>query len=205
MAPRSQKAISPSAKDDQSIYQLKITLNHVKPSVWRRILVPASIMLPKLHDALQASMGWLDCHLHEFNDKYDKWGVPDPDGWSLDDDLINESRIRLNSILSEEKSSIEYAYDFGDGWTHKIVLEKILKESPVPRLPWCVAGARACPPEDCGGPWGYAELLEIIADPSHDRYEELSEWLSDDFDPERFDLDEVNECLSPPKKARKPK
>jgi hypothetical protein len=178
------------------IYQIKVTLELIRPPVWRRLLVPSTVSLAHLHEILQIAMGWLDCHLHMFEGRGQTYGVPDPESAA---NVRNEARVRLDQVLLEPKDAMFYEYDFGDGWRHKVVLEKVLEPSSGTRYPRCIAGARACPPEDCGGPWGYANLLEIIANPSHPEHEEMREWVGDYFDPAHFDLDEINEVLSPRK------
>ena len=182
-----------ATKSLQQIYQIKVTLNGSKPPIWRRLLVPSSITLSKLHDVLQIAMGWTDSHLHQFVAGGRFYGQPDPD---FDFDVINEKSVRLDRLLKKEKDSITYEYDFGDGWEHKIQLEKALPFDPNLTLPTCIKGKRACPPEDVGGIWGYQEFLQAIHDPSHPEHEEYLEWLGEKFDPEYFKVDEVNELLA---------
>jgi hypothetical protein len=176
-----------------SIYQLKITLRGSKPPIWRRFVVPSSITLPKLHGIIQLVMGWTDTHLHEFVSRRDSYGVPDPE-WSSG--AKNEARVRLNKLLHEEKQRLLYLYDFGDGWEHVIELEKIIIENIPSFKPKCLAGKGACPPEDCGGIYGYYDLLEIIKDPKDPEHGNMIEWLGGDIDPDYFDIDELNEILS---------
>jgi hypothetical protein len=178
---------------NETMYQFKVTLNGVKPPIWRRLLVPSSFSLKDLHKVLQVALGWTDSHLHGFIAKGRHYGIPDPE---FGTGQINESRVRLDEVLSTEKDAMTYEYDFGDGWGHKIVLEKVLEQAVEGAAPSCIAGARACPPEDCGGPWGYTELLKIIADPAHPEHDERLEWLGGEFDPERFDLSEINSVLA---------
>ncbi|MCK5648890.1 MAG: plasmid pRiA4b ORF-3 family protein [Gammaproteobacteria bacterium] len=180
-------------------YQIKVALSHIKPPVWRRLIVDSRISLDVLHDVLQISMGWTNSHMHQFIDRegviygqsYDDEFMP-----SLGSQTIEESAVLLNEVLKKEKDWLKYEYDFGDGWEHKITLEKILphKKNQFPIA--CIKGKRACPPEDCGGPWGYAHMLEQLAAPEDDEeHAELLEWLGDDFEPESFDLEETNEIL----------
>lgn len=166
-----------------SIYRIKITLENVKPPVWRRIEVPSDTRLPELHRMLQAAMGWEDYHLHRFTAAGAEYGIPNPD---FPDDTKNERSVRLDKI-AEEGDIVHYEYDFGDGWIHALEVEKVLAPEPKVRYPRCTGGARACPPEDCGGAWGYADLLKILGDPEHEEYEETREWAGEDFDPESFD------------------
>jgi hypothetical protein len=160
-------------KSGEPVAQLRIELRHIEPPIWRRVLVPAALRLDRLHTVIQEAMGWQDYHLHMFTKDDERYGSPDPDF-----PLRNERRHTLRDLAAVEGASFDYEYDFGDSWDHHIVLEKLLEADPDGRYPICVAGARACPPEDCGGPWGYARL---------DRR---------DFDPERFDLDDVNRRIN---------
>jgi tetratricopeptide (TPR) repeat protein len=189
--PRTAKARA-TALAGGKVYQLKVTLRGSKPPVWRRLLVPANTKLSKLHDILQIAMGWTDSHLHLFHTGRANYGVPDRDDW---DEVHDERKATLGQVLPRAKSKLIYEYDFGDGWEHEVVVEKLLDAEPGSTYPSCVTGRRACPPEDCGGVWGYAELLEAVKDPKHPRHDELLEWIGDDFDPAAFDLDEVSEAL----------
>ncbi|HUF60651.1 MAG TPA: plasmid pRiA4b ORF-3 family protein [Verrucomicrobiales bacterium] len=176
-----------------SVYQLKVTLAHVRPAVWRRLLVPSSVKLHQFHDILQVAMGWTDSHLHQFEAQGQLYGEPDPEfGLSVKD----ETRVPLGQVLPQEGASMLYEYDFGDGWIHQIVLEKILPASAELKVPSCIAGARACPPEDCGGAGGYAEFLKAIKDPSHPEHEEMLEWSGGDFDPASFDTEAMNKFFA---------
>lgn len=172
------------------IYRIKLTLRHVKPPVWRRIEVPADVTLDRMHDVIQLAMGWSDSHLHGFRVGRESYGVVDPD---LPGDFKDERKARLKSLAGQGDTFV-YDYDFGDGWEHELCIEKTMPAEPGVRYPRCIEGKRACPPEDCGGPWGYSNLLAAIGDPTHEEHDELQEWLGDDFDPEFFDIDEVNEA-----------
>ncbi len=181
----------------RSIYQLKISLDGAKPPIWRRVLVPSSYTLADLHDVIQISMGWYDCHMHQFIINGEFYGVPEPD---FDFDVKPEQSVRLSYVLKREKDKIQYEYDFGDGWSHTITLEKILPFNPRQQLPYCVTGRKACPPEDVGGIWGYEEFREAWNDPEHPEHENFREWMADvgddNFDPDVFDRDEVNDMLA---------
>jgi hypothetical protein len=150
-----------TANGSEAAMQLKLSLRGVsKPPVWRRLLVPADMRLDRLHDVIQTSMGWTDTHLHVFSTAAGDYGVPDPElGFR------NELNARLGQFLTQPGDRIQYAYDFGDGWEHDIVLEKRLDPDPEAQIPACLAGKGACPPEDCGGPWGYADLKETLTIP----------------------------------------
>jgi hypothetical protein len=183
----------------QRMYQLKVTLAGVRPAVWRRLQVPSSVLLNELHDILQIALGWTNSHLHQYEARGQLYGKPHPE-FSLQ--VQNEARVRLDEVLVREKDAMLYEYDFGDSWTHRIVLEKIVVAPPDLKLPKCVAGARACPPEDCGGVYGYAELLKAIRDPSHPEHDDMLEWVGGDYDPDFFDLEDVNKQLAPRKGGR---
>ena len=184
-----------SVKPLRKTYQLKVTLNGAKPPIWRRILVPSDIQLGKLHIVLQVVMGWTNSHLHQFVSGRTFYGIHD-DEFSFEMEVEDENKYKLNQLLKSEKDALIYEYDFGDGWEHKIVLEKILPHENDKQLPRCIKGKRACPPEDCGGIWGYQGLLDILKDPEHQEYEDMVEWLDGEFDSEAFSIDEINERLS---------
>jgi len=181
-------------------FQIKITLKDTKPPVWRRIIVAPDIKLDRFHDVLQIAMGWDNSHLHQFET---------PDGYFADpafglEETKSSRKATLQSVLYGPKSSLRYEYDFGDGWDHKILLEKVV-ELDEPVLALCLAGARSCPPEDCGGPWGYANLLEILKDPRHPEHKSMSEWIGSRFDPESFDVEAINKQLArlaPPRQKK---
>ena len=176
-----------------TLFQLKVALKGVKPPVWRRILVPADITLARLHDVLQVAMGWTDSHLHMFVADGIEYGEPDPDDFRP---VISERRARLYEVLERPKEKLRYDYDFGDGWEHDVVLESVHPAEPGPLKAVCLTGKRACPPEDCGGPYGYMELIEILANPSDPEHEEMAEWLGGELDPEEFQIDAVNQLLA---------
>lgn len=169
------------AMDATAVYQLKVTLKGARPPIWRRLLVPADTRLSRLHRILQKAMGWEDCHLHAFTVR----GSP----------VGNEARVTLPRLLLFEKSRFRYVYDFGDSWEHDILVEKLLPPDDGVAYPVCVAGKGACPPEDVGGVWGYAEFLEALEDPEHERHQEARKWVGGDFDPTAFDRDRGNAAL----------
>ncbi|MBU1718206.1 MAG: plasmid pRiA4b ORF-3 family protein [Bacteroidetes bacterium] len=170
-------------------FLLKIALKGIRPQIWRRVLVPSNITLPKLHNTIQVVMGWENYHLHIFHAYGEQYAPKE-----LDVDYThNSSKLKLDRFMNAKGDIIEYEYDFGDGWMHKITLEKVYEEEI--KKPICVAGKRNCPPEDCGGVWGYADMLEALADPKHPEHEDIKEWYGDDFDPEYFSVDAVNASL----------
>jgi pRiA4b ORF-3-like protein len=170
---------------------LKVTLHDTEPPVWRRLLIPGEMTLGDLHQAIQAAMGWDDDHLHTFDIAGREYG--DPDGV---DDVADEERLTLNEVLNSGVSRFTYTYDFGDNWQHKVLIERPRRPLEAGRYPTCIAGERNCPPEDCGGPWGYKDLLAVLADPAHPEYSERVEWVGEDFDPAEFAIEEANARLA---------
>lgn len=173
--------------------QLKVVLADVRPPIWRRLQVPSGFTLARLHRVIQLAFGWEDCHLHRFCIRDEEFGPEDPDF----DGGIRSERVALRDLGLRARAKFSYEYDFGDGWEHGVTVEKVLvPESPL-AAPVCLAGERACPPEDCGGPWGYQELLAAVADPGHPAHEDRTEWLGPGpWDAEAFDLDQVNGLLA---------
>lgn len=183
-----------SEKFDQ-IYQFKISLEGIEPSIWRRICVPESYSFWDLHVAIQDAMGWLDCHLHQFvivNPKLGKSiliGIPD-DKWGGEIPVILGWETSISHYFSMKNKKAIYEYDFGDGWQHTVLLEKVLPRGVV-KYPVCIEGKRACPPEDCGGIGGYENLIEIMKNPQHEEYKSMIEWLRKRFDPELFHPEKI--------------
>ena len=177
------------------IYQLKFTLKDIRPPIWRRVQLPANLTLGQLHIAIQISMGWTNSHLHSFTIQEEEYGVSMPEYEWDDMDIKDEEKFKLNKIIPGEKCKFAYTYDFGDGWDHEILVEKVLDAQPDIKYPICIKAKRACPPEDCGGTWGYQELLETIQDPKHPEHKEMLEWLGGAFDPEKVNIDDINDWL----------
>ena len=183
-------------KQLRSIYQLKVSLEGSKPPIWRRLLVKSDIKLDVLHLALQISMGWTNSHLHQYISRDRKfYGIKDDDFEMDGFEMHDETTVRLSNILKDEKDSLIYEYDFGDSWTHKIIIEKILPFDTTKKLPYCVTGKRACPPENCGGIWGYSDLLKALEDPKHEEHDEMLDWLDGEFDPAYLNRREINQLL----------
>lgn len=174
--------------------QLKVELQGVKPLVWRRLLVPQTITLAKLHGILQWTMGWTNSHLHEWQVANRRYGMPDMD-WPEEEPLIDDRRVRLNALIEAGVRRFIYLYDFGDGWEHTVKLEDLVAPDPERPPIVCLAGANACPPEDVGGPHGYASFLQILADPTHEEHADMAEWIGGTFDPSAFDLQATNAIL----------
>ena len=174
--------------------QLKVTLLDLRPAIWRRLVVPAAIKLPKLHAVLQIAFSWTNSHLHAFRLGEDSYEAYYPETWEDpfgDGERYDESKFRLCDLLHAKGDRLIYEYDFGDSWQHEVRVEKVLPaERPAPAA--CVAGARAAPPEDCGSLPGYQELVKAMHNPQHPERERLLEWLGEPFDPEAFDLASIN-------------
>lgn len=180
-----------------AILQLKIKLRDIKPKIWRRFLVKDDITFHGLHNIIQEVMGWENYHLYCFNIGLMRIEMPDDGGYS-EYESKNSKKVKLFDYLAVEKQKFHYEYDFGDNWEHEIVVEKILDSLPegVQQVPYCIEGERACPPEDCGGIWGYEELVEISKDKNHPDYEErIINWLGEEWDFEKFDINEINKKL----------
>ena len=175
----------------QSVFRVRITLDDVVPTVWRRLLIPGSGRLPTLHHIFQAAMGWTDSHLHAFTIGDQLYGMHSDD---YPEDEIDEKQVTvLRAIGSHRRFS--YEYDFGDSCAHEVVVEELTKSSPGLKFAVCLDGQDACPPEDCGGAGGYAELLDVVADPDHDDHDHFLEWVGGSFDPTGFDLVGTNVAL----------
>ncbi len=180
----------------ESVYQCKVTLKWVKPQIWRRIQVPGNYTFWDLHVAIQDAMGWLGGHLHEFNYPTAPGGPPcrigsdDDDDFSEDRGVLEERKEKIADHL-REKMTVEYCYDFGDYWCHRVTVEKVMPREEGALYPRCLAGKRACPPEDCGGPHAYMEILAIWEGADTAEKEEVIEMFGDDFDPGYFDIEEI--------------
>jgi prepilin-type processing-associated H-X9-DG protein len=178
------------------IYQFKVTLRDISPPIWRLIQVPANYSFWDFHVAIQDAMGWLDCHLHIFKCKDKKEeetvaiGIPDPDGYG-ENQILPGWKKSIRDYFTEAGDGCEYEYDFGDGWEHEIILEKIIEKEKGSKLPRCIDGKRACPPEDCGGPPGYDDLINIFSGPKNDSYKEMVDWLGRVYEPEKFNVFEI--------------
>jgi pRiA4b ORF-3-like protein len=175
------------------IVQIKIKLLGVtKPPVWRRVQLRADTRLDQLHEILQAALGWENYHLHAFSFGEEQFGPRDPE---LMLDFSDERKVTLGE-LTDIGARFRYTYDFGDNWEHEILVEDLLDPDPDTHYPILVAAKGACPPEDCGSPWGYADLKDILADPSHNEHQEMLEWLGIDnaseFDPAAVPTDTID-------------
>ncbi len=172
-----------AGRSSEVIVQIKVKLLGVsKPPVWRRLQLPATTRLDRLHEMIVAAFGWQDYHMHVFASGRDEFGLPDPELG-----FIDERHVSLGELIGGVGDRLRYTYDFGDDWQHEITVEELLDADPETHHPILVAAKGACPPEDCGGAWGYAELKEILADPSHEQHQEMLDWLdldnASEFDP----------------------
>ena len=177
-----------------SIALLKVTLDDVKPKVQRRVEVPLAIRLDRLHLVLQAAVGWTNSHLYEIRARDVGWGIPDPD---FGDGPLDAKKARLVDVLEDVGvKTIRYLYDFGDGWEHTVKVERITDAVPGLMYPRLIDAGGRCPPEDVGGPWGYGEFLDALADPAHEGHAEMKEWIGEDFDPDAVDVEELSSAVA---------
>ncbi|QFT62698.1 Plasmid pRiA4b ORF-3-like protein [Roseivivax sp. THAF30] len=186
--------VSNSAKDGRMtlIARLRIILNDVDPQPMRHIEVPLKIRLDRLHEVIQAAMGWTDTHLYEFRVGDAGWGMPDPDGFY--DGPMDAKKMTLEKLLDQTGTrTIQYIYDFGDDWDHSIRIERVNEAATGITYPRLLKATGACPPEDVGGAWGYEEFLEALADPDHEQHENMVHWSGGDFDAEDAGIDSINE------------
>lgn len=186
-------------KSSATIHRLKVTLRHIRPPVWRTVEAPAGLTLFDLHRVLQAAMGWTNSHLHLFRHRKIAYGTATGDFNPRD--MASERQSRLGDLLQQPGDLLTYEYDFGDGWEHDIVLEAVEAAGAGLKYPRVVAGKRACPPEDVGGPPGYESFLAAIADPRHDDHAGMMDWSGGAFDPEAFDLIAANDAIPVRRKA----
>ena len=181
------------------LYQLKITLKWSKPPIWRRVVVRADMTLDRLHHVIQIAMGWTNSHLHQFiagrGFAVTYYGTPDPESAGMGSQTLNEKRYTVAQLAPAPKRKFIYEYDFGDGWQHEVVAEKILPSDPAFKHLICLGGANACPPEDCGGIGGYYNLLEILADPKHPEHTDMKEWVGGELNVAEFSSEGVNAVL----------
>jgi Plasmid pRiA4b ORF-3-like protein len=179
-----------SATKTPTLVHIKVTLNDIRPAIWRRLRVPDSMDLGELSMLIQAAMGWDGGHMHAFEIGGLQYGDPE---WLEDGE--NEDQMTIQKLMRDGISRFCYTYDFGDNWDHTVLIEKKAPPPGSPRAPACVGGARACPPEDCGGPPGYDGLITALAAPDKPSNRELLEWAGEDFDPEYFSQEAVNARL----------
>lgn len=177
------------------ILTIKIVLQESQPEIWRRFDIADDMTLGDLHNVIQIVMGWEDCHLHEFEKGKTRYSKPIPENDDYGIQVIDEDGVQISEVFNRKRQKLQYIYDMGDNWEHTLVVENISEPEPKQQYPTCIEGAFACPPEDCGGPWGYQNMLEALADPKHEEHETFVEWIGLDFDAEAFDLKEINHVL----------
>ena len=156
------------------------------------MVIDGAATLHELHHLIQNVMGWTNSHLHEFSIGSDLYSIPDGESGI---EMNDEREYTLEGVCPDEADTLIYIYDFGDDWAHQIRVESITEEAPSADVPWCLAGERACPPEDCGGPWSYPDFVKTMQGKSTKQRREFIEWLGYEFDPEKFEIDEINEML----------
>jgi hypothetical protein len=176
--------------DIADVCELEVSMRDIEPRIWRAVRVPADLTLARLHEVLQVAFGWTDSHLHDFVARGIRFGMID-----ADDEIfsVDEEAAPLGAVVDPGESLL-YRYDFGDDWEHDIVVKRVTDGRQDAFV--CTAGARACPPEDCGGAHGYAEMLAILAKPAHSEHREIRTWVGRRFDPEKFDRESVNKKLA---------
>ncbi len=170
-------------------YRFKITLQDADPVIWRRIETK-DVTLGKLHELIQAAMGWTNSHLHQFEIAGTRYTDPRLMMNGFDDfGAISYSGMCVSDLVAKHNSKLRmgYEYDFGDGWQHEVILEKVTESEPGVRYPRCIDGERACPPEDVGGVYGFADYVAAIMNPNHSEHDVLLEW-NGPFDPAEFDV-----------------
>ncbi len=196
--PNAKRASSPGVAPAPPTYQIKITLEVVKPAIWRRLSVPGNASLSWLHAAIQLAMGWTNSHLHQFEVGGRLFSDPHVNTPAFDGEpeVLDEAKFSLRDVAPHEKDVLHYVDDFGDTWQHTIVVEKILPPEPdAATVAVCLDGKRACPPDDCGGPWGYQDLLKVLRNPKHEEHDSMKEWLGRPFDSEAFDVTRTDAYL----------
>jgi hypothetical protein len=174
----------------RSVFQLRIHLRDIEPQIWRRVLVPGSLTLAKLHPVIQGAFDWKDYHLHEFQIYGKRYGLPEND-WDIDEDLLFEENWRLHQLLKVH-DHFTYVYDFGDHWVHDIEVEGAENVSRTLKKAVCLDGARARPPEDIGGVSGFEHFLEVMGNPRHEEYVDYVTWQGGRFKPDLFSLFDTN-------------
>ena len=185
---------SEKKQKEPKIYQIKVTLKYSRPAIWRRIQVAGETTFHELHYILQRVMGWDDSHLHQFIIGDRTYGGSD-DEFGVAPRRRDSGSLTLGEVVQPEKSKFIYEYDFGDRWRHGLLVERILPPEEGVQYPRCLAGRGACPPEDCGGIYGYYEKLEALRDPKHPEHEEIIDWMGEDFDPDALDIEDINARL----------
>jgi len=189
------KPVSERGERAASTYQLQVLLNGTQPPIWRRLQVPGNANLSWFHAVLQVAMGWTNSHLHQFICREHMYADPRAESEQFEGDppVLDESKFTMTELLHDVHEGLVYEYDFGDSWEHIVTVEKILPaDASTSATAVCLAGSRACPPEDCGGIGGYLELLRALKNRKHPEHKSMKEWLGRPFDPETFDVAKAN-------------
>ena len=173
------------------MFELRVVLRDIEPTIWRRVRVPADAPLGVVHEVLQVAFGWTDSHLHDFEIGAIRFGMAD-----IEDEIfcVDEDGAPLGAVALQG-STFVYRYDFGDDWKHEVTVERVMSGED-DTIITCTGGERACPPEDCGGPRGYANLLEVLANPKNEEHADMKSWVGRGFKSEKFDLVAVNKKLA---------
>jgi hypothetical protein len=172
------------------VFELRVSLRHIRPEVWRGLRIPADVPLSVVHDILQTAFGWNNSHLHDFQVGDIRFGMAD-----IEDEIFSvDERAAPLGAVARPGSKLVYRYDFGDDWEHDIVVERT--DANGDETVRCMGGARACPPDDCGGPPGYEHMLEVLANPKDEEHADMKRWAPRGFDPAKFDAAAVNKKLA---------
>jgi Plasmid pRiA4b ORF-3-like protein len=193
--PRNLKAPGTNSPEEDLFNQIctvRIELVDTNPVIWREVEVPTSVTLKVLHDIIQITLGWFDRHLWEFTIGNQKYGSPTAGDWGAP--RTNATKVRLRDVLTPPRTTIDYLYDFGDSWEHRLTVTKVRPGEPGVSYPRYVGGEWAGPPEDCGGIPGFYNVLDAMADPEHPNHAEIMEWL-DGYDPKEIEEHRVNFTL----------
>ncbi len=182
--PPKKKSGGPERHTDHLIYEVHVTLTQIEPPIWRRLTVPAALTLEQFHKALLAGMGWSGGHLYEFLIRGVRYGDPDALG---DPAVAPAAAMTLAQAVHRRQGTFYYVYDWGDEWWHQIKLRDYRLQAPGETVTRILDGARACPPEDVGGVWGYADFLEAVQNPADPEHTAMLEWVGGSWDPEHFD------------------
>jgi hypothetical protein len=194
----------------KQIIQMRISLDYIEPEIWRRFIVDSSFTLDKLHQVIQIVMGWTNTHLYSFEIDKVNYDLPDPDDEELFDSIgkgpkrENSKKVKLQNLNLRPRQKFHYTYDFGDNWEHTVLVENIYEATDEVLIPFCIAGKRNCPLEDCGSFPGYEQILKVLKKAETEDDKELLAWVGEEYDPEFFDLADTNAALNP-KKRKVPK
>lgn len=179
----------------ERIARLHIKLDHIEPTIWRRVEVPITTSLKGLHDVIQAVMLFKDYHLFEFNAGGKRYAVPDPE-WDMGRETYAARNVRIGALVDRGITTFNYTYDFGDDWRHSITVEAVTDANPAVEYPRFIDGDRRAPPEDVGGLPGFEDFLNAMAKPRHAQYREVVEWYGGRFEPNDIGVDTINDRIA---------